>query len=60
MEIQSHADKQLLKRELNLRLTEYQRSLSQIGLTSQQYDVLRGRIAEINDLIECFQLNQTE
>ncbi|MDA3978595.1 hypothetical protein [Gallibacterium sp. AGMB14963] len=58
MKVQSNADRLLLRRELRKRLDDYYSSLSQLGMTNQQYDVLRGRIAEITDLIAYFELDE--
>ena len=51
LKLQNEADKQSLMMDLNTRITEYKQDLCGEGLTPQQYNVLRGRIKELQDLV---------
>lgn len=51
LKLQNEADKKSLIIYLNTRITEYKQDLCGEGLTPQQYNVLRGRIKELQDLV---------
>ncbi|OBX02207.1 hypothetical protein [Gallibacterium genomosp. 1] len=60
MKLQSNADRLLLKRELQKRLNDYYQNLARVGLSTQDYDVLRGRIAELTELIDYLDLEDKD
>ena len=51
LKLQNEADKKSLIIYLNTRIIEYKQDLCAEGLTPQQYNVLRGRIKELQDLV---------
>jgi haemophilus-specific protein, uncharacterized len=51
LKLQNEADKKSLIVYLNTRVIEYKQDLCGEGLTPQQYNVLRGRIKELQDLV---------
>lgn len=51
LKLQNEADKKSLIVYLNTRVIEYKQDLCCEGLTPQQYNVLRGRIKELQDLV---------
>lgn len=58
IQLQNAADATVLAKLFTRRITEYQQDLCQEGLTQQQYDILRGQIKELNDLISVLNLKQ--
>lgn len=51
LKLQNEADKKSLIVYLNTRIREYKQDLCGEGLTSQQYNILRGKIKELQDLV---------
>nr|DAR38004.1 MAG TPA: hypothetical protein [Caudoviricetes sp.] len=51
LKLQNEVDKKSLIIYLNTRIIEYKQDLCSEGLTPQQYNVLRGRIKELQDLV---------
>lgn len=51
LKLQNEADRKSLIVYLNTRIIEYKQDLCQEGLTPQQYNVLRGKIKELQDLV---------
>lgn len=49
--LQNDAERKLLVVYLNTRLIEYKQDLCEEGLTPQQYNILRGKIKELQDLV---------
>lgn len=49
--LQNEADKKSLIVYLNTRIIEYKQDLCEEGLNPQQYNILRGRIKELQDLV---------
>lgn len=49
--LQNDAERKLLVVYLNTRLIEYKQDLCEEGLTSQQYNILRGKIKELQELV---------
>ena len=53
----SEADRHVLKSLFIARRGEYYQALSVLDLPASHYDVLRGRIAELNELLDKLELN---
>nr|DAD75682.1 MAG TPA: hypothetical protein [Podoviridae sp. ctzeq1] len=51
LKLQNEADRKSLIVYLNTRIIEYKQDLCEEGLTPQQYNVLRGKIKELQDLV---------
>lgn len=51
LELQNEADRKSLIVYLNTRIIEYKQDLCEEGLTPQQYNILRGKIKELQDLV---------
>lgn len=49
--LQNEADRKSLIVYLNTRVIEYKQDLCEEGLSPQQYNILRGRIKELQDLV---------
>jgi len=58
IQLQNAADIIMLEKLFKQKTHEYQQDLCQEGLTQQQYDILRGQIKELNDLISVLNLKQ--
>lgn len=54
------SEKPKLRRYFEQRIGEYQQDLCEEGLSSQQYDILRGRIKELQDLMFTLSLKEKE
>lgn len=51
LKLQNEADRKSLIVYLNTRIREYKQDLCEEGLTPQQYNILRGKIKELQDLV---------
>ncbi|VTX83876.1 hypothetical protein [uncultured Aggregatibacter sp.] len=51
LKLQNEADRKSLIVYLNTRIIEYKQDLCEEGLTPQQYNILRGKIKELQDLV---------
>ncbi len=51
LNLQNEADRKSLIVYLNTRIIEYKQDLCEEGLTPQQYNILRGKIKELQDLV---------
>ena len=51
LNLQNEADRKSLIVYLNTRIIEYKQDLCDEGLTPQQYNILRGKIKELQDLV---------
>lgn len=51
LKLQNEADRKSLIVYLNTRIIEYKQDLCDEGLTPQQYNILRGKIKELQDLV---------
>lgn len=51
LKLQNEADRKSLIVYLNKRIIEYKQDLCEEGLTPQQYNILRGKIKELQDLV---------
>lgn len=57
IQLQNSADHRALQQYFEKRVGEYQQDLCLEGLTQQQYDILRGRIKELQDLLKVLSLS---